>query len=235
MWFRAKVRGLMAFAVIALLITGGLTWATLAALRAERDRRDTLHAAQKNESRYQADKELADRTRQALWRLDARLAPALAREESRPYPHYIALHSPFPALTATGVATVPGSVYLPSPLMTAELPAWMSLHFQVDAGMGWVSPQVVPADLQQLLRKQPLELALDNVTDSRGKLLDELKKKYPAPTILTRFRDLGVTPSESPQDVQRWADINDIVQNYKMQTRIGNGSRGGEQRKEPRL
>ncbi len=228
MWFRAKARGFLAFTVIALLITGGLTWATLAALRAERDRRDTQLTAQRNEAGFQASKERADLTRQALWRLDARLSPAIAREESRPYPHYIALHSPFPALTATGVACVPGSVYLPSPLLTAELPEWMSLHFQVDAGNGWVSPQVVPGDLQLLLRKQPIELALNNVTEERVRLLEELKKKYPAPAMLARFRELGVAASESPQDAKRWAEINDIVQNYK-QSR-GGSARGGNEK-----
>ncbi|WP_020473305.1 sensor histidine kinase [Zavarzinella formosa] len=225
MWHRGKFRAFLSFGVISLLILGGLTWATLAAVRAERTHRDDQLTARRNEAHFQASKERADLMRQALWRLDARLAPALAREESRPYPHYIALHSPFPALTSKGVACVPGSVYLPSPLLTAELPEWMSLHFQIDSGNGWVSPQVVPADLQQLLRKQPIELALNNVTDERARLLETLKTRYPIETVLGRFRELGVTATESPSDVKRWAEMNELLQATRPAR--GNISRGG--------
>ena len=225
MWHQGKFRVFLAFGLIATLILGGLTWATTAALRAERVHRDAQRAARVNEAMFQAGKERADLTRQALWRLDARLAPALAREESRPYPHYLALHSPFPALTAQGLACVPGSVYLPSPLLTAELPEWMSLHFQVDQTNGWVSPQVIPADLQQLLRKQPVELALNNVTGERVDLLEKLKTRYSASDILGRFRELDVSATQSPRDVQRWNEIIEIVQTNKP-SRLGNNYRG---------
>ena len=65
-------------------------------------------------------------------------------KDSRPFAHYIALHSPFIALTCTGETCTPGQFYLPSPLMTAEIPDWMILHFQVDTVNGWMSPQVIP-------------------------------------------------------------------------------------------
>lgn len=221
MWFRSHLRGLVAFIGITLLILGGLTWATITTLQAERDRQHAQQTTQLSEAKHQADKERADLLRQALWRLDARLAPAIAREESRPYPHYTALHSPFPALTQSGVACVPGSVYIPSPLLTAELPQWMSLHIQLDVNNGWLSPQVVPNDLQQILRKQPIELALNNVTDDRAKLLEQLKTRYPSKQISKLFCDFGVTATESPQDAQRWAEINDIIQSIR-QTKVGN-------------
>src|SRR5438552_1817879 len=162
-FLRGKLAGFFSFLGIAALLLGGLGWATRAALRVEEDQRLAAANARASEELFQTQKERADKLRAALWRLDTRLAPALAREESRPYPHYVALHTPFPALTSTGIACAPGQVYLPSPLLTAEVPEWMSLHFQIDQS-GWTSPQIIDAKLQKILRQQPIELALNNVT-----------------------------------------------------------------------
>src|SRR5436305_14101043 len=96
---------LLAYALIAGLVVGGLGWVTNAALRLEQ----------------------SDRTRLALWRLDSRVAPALAREDSRPYQHYDPLYVPLPALLRNGYACAPGTVFLPSPLLNAELPDWLAL------------------------------------------------------------------------------------------------------------
>lgn len=208
--FRGKLTGLFAFLGIAALLLGGLGWATQAALRVEEDQRLAAANARAAEELFQAQKERADALRTALWRLDTRLAPALAREESRPYPQYVALHTPFPALTINRVAFAPGQVFLPSPLLTAELPDWMRLHFQVDQN-DWTSPQVIPEDLQKDLRKQPLELALNNVTAERKAALDTLRKRFPAASIATTFRELGVTAIETDRDLQRWAELQEIV------------------------
>jgi signal transduction histidine kinase len=170
---------------------------------------------------FQAKKERADALRAALWRLDARLAPALAREESRPFPHYVALHPPFPALTSTWIAVAPGQVYLPSPLLTAELPDWMRLHFQIDQN-GWTSPQVIPEELQKILRKQPIELALNNVTLEREAALKTLREQFPAASITSTFSLLGVTAVETDRDAQRWAELQDLVNTSKFMGRGGN-------------
>lgn len=216
-WLRGRWHLLLAFAGIALLILGGLSWATRAALRVEEDQRRSAQSARESERLFQLRKEQDDSLRLALWRLDSRLSPTIAREESRPYPHYIALHSPFPAMTAGGVACVPGTVYLPSPLMNAEIPDWIRLHFQLDANTGWTSPQVISDDLQKVLRKQPLELALSNVTGERCDLLTALKNRYPANSIMTTFRELGVTAIEPEREVQRWAELNDLVNWMRLQ------------------
>lgn len=220
-WLTGKTRGVIAFLAIAALLLGGLGWATRAALRVEADQR--LAAANAADAErlylqlYLQKKEESDKLRLALWRLDSRLSPAMAREESRPFPHYVALHTPFPALTSTGIACAPGQVYLPSPLLTAEIPDWMRLHFQVDQTNGWTSPQVISEDLQKTLRKQPIELALNNVTPERTELLASLKERFPAASIVTTFREMGVTAAESERDNQRWAELQELL----------NSARGG--------
>jgi len=77
--FRGKLTGFLSFLGIAALLLGGLGWATRAALRVEEDQRLAAANARASEDLFQAKKERADALRAALWRLDTRLAPALAR------------------------------------------------------------------------------------------------------------------------------------------------------------
>src|SRR5262245_64164067 len=114
-WLRARAWGLFGYVAIVALVIGGLGWVTAAALRLE----------------------LSDQMRLALWRLDSRVAPALAREDSRPYQHYDPLYVPLPALNTACQAMPPGSVLELSPLLNAELPDWMALHFQCTAKGNW--------------------------------------------------------------------------------------------------
>lgn len=219
--FSSKLRGLIGFFAVSGLVLGGLGWATRVALRVEDAQHLSTAKAAAAEQLHQQQKDRADQLRLAMWRLDARLTPALAREDSRPYPHYVALHTPFPALTAGGMACAPGQVYLPSPLLTAELPEWMQLHFQVDHHNGWTSPQVITEGLQKTLRKQPIELALNNVTSERAQALKTLSTRFPTGSILTTFRELGVNPIESPEDIQRLNELNEIVNSTKPAGRNG--------------
>ena len=221
--FRGKLTGLLCFLGIAALLLGGLGWATRAALGVEEEQRLAAANRRAAEDLFQAKKERADALRAALWRLDSRLAPAIGREDSRPYPQYVALHTPFPALTSTWIACAPGQVYLPSPLLTAELPDWMRLHFQIDKH-GWTSPQVISGELQKVLRKQPLELALNNVTPERQETLATLEERFPAASIMTTFSELGVTAVESDLDAQRWAELQEMVNTSKLQGRGGNSN-----------
>jgi len=107
-WSGGKLRGFLAFLAIALVLHAGLGWAAYAALRVEDKQRLAAANSLEAENLYLAKKERADRMRLALWRLDSRMSPALAREESRPFPQYFARYAPFPALDSTGVACAPG-------------------------------------------------------------------------------------------------------------------------------
>src|SRR4051812_17178868 len=124
-WPGGKPGGLLAFAAIASLVAGGLGWATAAALRLEHEQWA---------ERGEAAREI--RLRLALWKLDSRVAAELAREQSRPFNHYSTVYPPPLALRNTGMPCVPGTVLEPSPLLHADLPPWMLLHFQVDGGAG---------------------------------------------------------------------------------------------------
>src|SRR5437763_16582124 len=104
---RARSWGLLVFPFIALLVVGGLGWVTAATLRLE----------------------LSDQMRLALWRLDSRVSPAIAREDSRPFQHYDPLYVPLPAVDQRFYGCAPGTVLLPSPLLNAGVPDWMVLHF----------------------------------------------------------------------------------------------------------
>ncbi len=82
-WLRARAWGLVGYLAIVALVIGGLGWVTAAALRLE----------------------LSDTMRLALWRLDSRVAPALAREDSRPYQHYDPLFVPLPVMNMKKATT----------------------------------------------------------------------------------------------------------------------------------
>ncbi|MBL8797190.1 MAG: HAMP domain-containing histidine kinase [Planctomycetia bacterium] len=158
-WLRRKAIALAAFLIIAGLVTGGLGWVTLAVLRLEQEQLDARLLAER-------DAQL----RPALWQLDNRIAPILAREDSRPYHHYSAVYAPSVVFHNDGKPFQPGQVVLPSPLVNEELPEWMLLHFQVDVEQGWGSPQVLSQKLCQILENPQVKAPLDNITEAREQL-----------------------------------------------------------------
>lgn len=173
-----------AFALVAALVVGGLAWVTVASLRVEYAQREaTARAARLNKERL------------ALWRLDGEMLPVMALEGNRPFAHYAALNDAYPAVDLAANGT--GAVRLPSPLLSADLPPWMILHFQLDAQGGWQSPQVLPADVADRLRSAPLNLSLTNVTPERERALDELAAKL-APTAAVRAFAERVGPDDDP-------------------------------------
>src|SRR5262249_23612863 len=105
-WLRGIRRGMVAFAVICLLVAGGLGWGPPPALLLEQEQR-----------LQQARGEHAERLRLALWRLDSRIRTILAREDSRPFNHFSAIFAPPLALDSAGTPVPPGSVLEPSPLL----------------------------------------------------------------------------------------------------------------------
>src|SRR5260370_16364809 len=174
---------LFVFLVIAILIVGGLGWATAETLRIEREHREARVLEQRTAQ-----------LREALWRLDGHVSSWLAREDSRPYAHFSTLHAPIPALNDRTVPLEPGRVLIPSPLMELDLPEWMSLHFQVDSRNGWRSPQVLPDKLARSLRWPPSTLSLQNVTVERTELLAEMANRYPHAALLAAVHKRGGPP-----------------------------------------
>ncbi len=177
-WLRGKPGGVVAFLIIAALVAGGLGWATAAALRLEREQLE-----------QRAEVERANRLRLALWRLDSRVSPLLAREDSRPFDHYTAIFAVPLTFDNNGVCREPGTVMEPSPLLNIELPEWMRLHFQVDAETGWTSPQVPQPSLVSKLRNSRVQTPMENVTPQRQQLLSELQKNLPPLTLLSCARE----------------------------------------------
>jgi signal transduction histidine kinase len=174
-WLLGKRGGLVVFLAIALLVFGGLAWLTSAALQLEQ-----------KEHEARAEAELSGQIRLALWRLDSRVFPLLAREASRPYYHYTPTYAPPLAYTWSGKAWQQTEVVEPSPLLAEPLPDWILLHFQIDETGKWQSPEVpTPVDLQRLeCATKPPEL--DNVTPERRAHLERLQKRLPPSELRAR-------------------------------------------------
>lgn len=175
-WLGDKRRGLAGLAVVALLLAGGLGWATRAALRLEGEQMEA-----------QARGDHADKLRRALWRLDSRMTAFIAREEARPFSHYSAVFAPTLAVDRRGQAVAPGTVLVPSPLLGAELPEWVLLHFQGDAST-LESPQVLAGPLASYLRELAHRLPTRNVTPERACLLRQLRGAALAGPLLEQAR-----------------------------------------------
>src|SRR6516225_8545343 len=163
--FRGRFGALAVFLLVAGLVAGGLGWVTVAALGLERE-----------QLQGRADAEHAQKLHLALWRLDGRVAPALTLEDNRPYNHYSAVFAPSAALRNDGSAWEHGAVIEPSPLLHAELPDSMLVHFQADEESGWESPQVPYGALRRFLTNPRARVPQCNDTDGRRRLLDELEK-----------------------------------------------------------
>jgi signal transduction histidine kinase len=178
-WFRGQGGGSLAFLVIVTLVVGGLGWATVAALRLENE-----------QLKARTETEQQNRLRLALWRLDSLVAPALAKEDSRPYNHYSAVFAPPTALGNDGQPLQPGTVLEPSPLLSAELPDWMLLHFQLDAS-GWRSPQVLSPTLATHLHNAALDVSFTNATPERNQLLAELRANTSVQAVAELLQESG--------------------------------------------
>jgi hypothetical protein len=148
------VGGPIVFFLVAGLIFAGLGWVTVAALRVENAQR---------EAALRADREKDLRI--ALWRLDARMLPALGVEDTRPY-HEFRTYSQDDPITLYGPAC--------APLLAADLPDWMQLHFQVEPEGTWESPQVLTDATRIALRRNWPELPLRNATKARSELFASL-------------------------------------------------------------
>src|SRR5947209_12598055 len=179
-WLRG---GLLVFLLIVGLVGGGLGFMTAAVLRLEREQQEA-----------RADAELASNLRLAILHLDSCVIPDLAREEGRLYNHYSFISRHPRTLVQRNQKLVPDATVLQmSPLLTAELPDWMLLHFQADES-GWSSPQVPPVQLVDMLRRSSPLKEFRNRTKERVILLDELKRTHLLAKELLTALDLRIHP-----------------------------------------
>ncbi|HKB41010.1 MAG TPA: hypothetical protein VKD72_31575, partial [Gemmataceae bacterium] len=185
-WLRGAPGGLAAFFLIVVLVTGGLGWATAAALRLEREQlQDRARTEQ-----------LVSKMRLALWRLDSRMSPYLAREDSRPYNHYSAIFRPTEVIVRRrNQIQVDDTVLELSPLLNTDLPDWMLLHFQTDDESGWGSPQVPFAGLIDRLQSGRVPVTFRNVTAARANLLKEVSDQLPVAKLLAALEQKGDLPA----------------------------------------
>jgi signal transduction histidine kinase len=177
-WLRGKRGGLAAFLAIATLVAGGLGWATHSVFRLEAERIEARAHAE-------ALAERNDKLRQAMWTLDGWMYHVLSQEESRPYNHYSAVYALRVAVMNDGNLFPPGSVLEPSPLLSADLPDWILLHFQADQESGWTSPQVLSKTLRERLQNAGSITPLVNVTERREQVLADLRRQVPPARLLT--------------------------------------------------
>lgn len=176
-WLRGKKGGALAFAAIALLVIGGLGWATMAALRLEREQAQT---------RAQAD--WTENLRLALWRMDSLVSPVLAQEDSRPANQYSAVFAPSVAMNPSGAACSPGTVLEPSPLLDTEPPDWILLHFQTSEESAWQSPQVLSPTLSKRLYTCNVKLPSSDGNRKRAELLADLGQQFPHRSLLAMLQ-----------------------------------------------
>lgn len=121
------------FALCLLLIVPAMSWLTLTAMRLDNelqeDRRQTELARQ--------EAEVQEKITSALYRMDWKIGPHVAREVARPYYLYRSFYSN--ALNQAG--TDPFSdVEIPSPLLS-ETSEFVKIHFQIDSSNKFTSPQ----------------------------------------------------------------------------------------------
>lgn len=174
---RGRLIFLVVFGIIAVLVIGGLGWTTRVALQLEH----------------------ADNVRIALWRLDSRVFPAIAREDGRPVSHYEPIYPPLPVMNRSGNAITLGNVLVPSPLLSDAIPDWIALHFVIDSRFGWRSPQVLNPQLTKRLQASNAGISLVNATPTRAERLQMLMEQFPL--------EEWFPPSERPatnKDAAQW-------------------------------
>jgi hypothetical protein len=161
-WLRGPRGGFLTFLAITALVVGGLGWATAAALRLEQEQ-----LTQRAEVEYDA------RLRLAMGRLDSRVTPLVAREQSRPFDHYSTIYAPALVFNNRGTCFQAGTVLELTPLLSANLPDWMLLHFQINV-KGWESPQAPSERLVRQLTDPRLRHLLQPPQDSDRQSAEEL-------------------------------------------------------------
>ncbi|MBL8843466.1 MAG: HAMP domain-containing histidine kinase [Planctomycetes bacterium] len=183
-----------------------------------------LEAAHRSElARSRALEEREERRRNALWRLDARVLPLLARESARPYFEYLAYYPQECGYTRYLSPLDKGDVLVASPLLL-RAPAPLQLHFQIDAAGRFSSPQV-PEGNQLDLAQATCSMVADDpgafdVAASLQRLQRVAQLVAPAAAraavvAIEAFEDLNAAPVAAEQPQLEWVARQNEVWNAK--------------------
>lgn len=145
---------------------------------------------ERREARARSQAAQEERIRLALWRMDSALAPLVAAESSRPYFHFRAIYPANAAYAHMYDQPAPGATMLRSPLLAGETPQ-VKLHFQIDPGGRFSSPQVPEGGAAGTAATERLAVA-------RARL-DELSRSLSRDNLLARM----TTPPEEPKRAQQ--------------------------------
>ena len=137
--------------------------------------------------------------------------PLIAVEDGRPFNHYSAVFAAPLAFDNRGVARPPGAVVEPSPLLNADLPDWMLLHFQLDAALRLgVAAGAVRQPVARLAKPAHPADCWPTPRRSGRRLLDELKRCLKPAALIAAVRervspathkDKILLPAKRPPDV----------------------------------
>jgi signal transduction histidine kinase len=161
----------LVFVAGVLLVLGALGWATFHALRLER-----LEAEARALAHYQ------ESIRLALWRMDSKITPIIAREAARPYFQYRPFYPADRAYTRMLGQIEPGEVLVPSPLLQPAEP-YVKLHFERPEGAALSSPQVPTGEMRRLAESV---YVTGYAVVSSEQLLTQLADLLAPPTDLAR-------------------------------------------------
>jgi len=126
---------LVGYALISLLVLGGMAWATIVTWRL---------------AKLDLESEEDSRRQQALEVLDSHLGAILAVEGARDHTDYVSVHMPIPILSRNLEELEPSEYVQPSPITLFGPPhPWIELYFQVDQDGHWSSPQLPPEDVRR--------------------------------------------------------------------------------------
>lgn len=157
---------------------------------------------------------LQEATRLALWRMDSWFAPQLAIEVAR-LPHEYRSYSPQDeAYTRILSKIEPGEVLVPSPLLQFDSTV-IELHFQVEPGDHWTSPQVPTGNLLDLA--QAAGLVGDGELSRRRELLAgaaELAAYERLDRLLRGEETCAVLSSTAPRTEPAWM-TEEVLSNVK--------------------
>lgn len=166
---RTRRNALLGFALVTLVILGGLAWATSATVR--------LAMLDINHERHA---ELDGRIQQAMVRLDDTIQRIVYGEGSRPYHTYSPWYYETDLYTRKGVPVEPGKYVKKSELVTGPPSSapWIDFYFQVVDGI-WSSPEIPSDDRLGWPVADQSEMRARFVMDG----LRELRDRLPEPEL----------------------------------------------------